>query len=474
MDSTQKQKLRVVIVGGSIAGLTLAHCLSKSDSIDYVVLESHTEIDPQIGASIGLLPNGGRILDQLGLFDEVFKLVEPLQETFIWTVDGKRILHDEAPRILHERHGYPVSFLDRQLLLRILFTRLGEAQSRVHVNKRVVKVEQRPQSVLVHCADGSVFEGDLVVGADGVRSVVRGEMWRHMGEQLGLERQVEKERNVMTSEYSCVFGISTATSGLNPGTFHRTFATGYSFMIIVGKEGRVFWFLFARFGRQYTMDDLPRFNQEDMESHIAKYLKLNIAGTIPFSAVYANAVSKSFVPLEEAFYEHWSSGRSVCIGDSIHKMTPNLGQGGNSAIESAALLANHLNRLAETRKTISPQDIEACLREWSVARKPGSHTVWRSAKELTRIEAGETLKDRVIGYYVVPLLSKYLLDKISAGIVRAEKLDYVPLPSRSLACTMPWQAPDHSASSKELVKKGVLGVSSLALFMMIHFKWRSF
>jgi FAD dependent monooxygenase len=59
-------------VGGSIAGVTLAPCLSKSYSIDFAVLEARSEIDAQLDASIGILPNGGRILNQLGLLDQIF------------------------------------------------------------------------------------------------------------------------------------------------------------------------------------------------------------------------------------------------------------------------------------------------------------------------------------------------------------------------------------------------------------------
>lgn len=60
---------QVVIVGGSISGLTLANILERFD-IDYVLLEGHTQIAPQLGASIGLLPSGLRILDQVALPDQ--------------------------------------------------------------------------------------------------------------------------------------------------------------------------------------------------------------------------------------------------------------------------------------------------------------------------------------------------------------------------------------------------------------------
>lgn len=73
---------KVIIVGGSVAGLTLAHCLEKLD-ISFQVLERNDDISPELGASIGILPNGARILDQLGLFKAVEKEVEPMKKARI-------------------------------------------------------------------------------------------------------------------------------------------------------------------------------------------------------------------------------------------------------------------------------------------------------------------------------------------------------------------------------------------------------
>lgn len=97
-----ESRFRVVIVGGSIAGLTLAHCLLRNN-IDFVVLESHADIAPQIGASNGIPPNGARILDQLGLYDDNLSQVERLTRTFKWTDDAKPISATAAPLTIHER-----------------------------------------------------------------------------------------------------------------------------------------------------------------------------------------------------------------------------------------------------------------------------------------------------------------------------------------------------------------------------------
>lgn len=232
------------------------------------------------------------------------------------------------------RHGYATTFFDRQLLLEILYNRLGE-KDRVQTSKKVVTVEYLPTKVLVHCADQSVVEGDIVVGADGVRSTVRKEMWRHM-ESSGLEKEAKEEKAsmfalnavtshalihlVMTSEYSCVFGISTPTPGLAPGDCHRTYEKDYSSLTIAGKDSRVFWFLFTKMDRVYTGSEIPRFSDEDMEKHLAQYSDKPITHTVPFSAIYQSAVSKTFLALEEGFHKRWCMDRFVCIGDSAHKV----------------------------------------------------------------------------------------------------------------------------------------------------------
>ena len=75
----EKRNFKVVIVGASIAGLTLANMLERI-GVDFVVLEKYPEIAPQVGASIGLFPNGLRILDQLGIVDAI-RRVDPTGAT---------------------------------------------------------------------------------------------------------------------------------------------------------------------------------------------------------------------------------------------------------------------------------------------------------------------------------------------------------------------------------------------------------
>jgi 2-polyprenyl-6-methoxyphenol hydroxylase-like FAD-dependent oxidoreductase len=65
-----KHTFKVIIAGGSIAGLTLANMLEKFN-LDYILLDSHSCIAPAVGASIGMFPNGLRILDQIGCHEAI-------------------------------------------------------------------------------------------------------------------------------------------------------------------------------------------------------------------------------------------------------------------------------------------------------------------------------------------------------------------------------------------------------------------
>jgi 2-polyprenyl-6-methoxyphenol hydroxylase-like FAD-dependent oxidoreductase len=88
MAAKGKPEFRAIIVGGSVAGLTLAHAFEKA-GIDYVLLEARDNIAPNLGASIVLFPNGATILDQLGIYENMDSILSHLQYSTTWTDPGK-------------------------------------------------------------------------------------------------------------------------------------------------------------------------------------------------------------------------------------------------------------------------------------------------------------------------------------------------------------------------------------------------
>lgn len=96
---------KVVIVGDSVSGLSLANMLERFN-IEYVLLESHPEIAPQLGASMGLLPGGLRILDQLGCYDHIREMAgDCYYQPSLRLFDG-RILDEKKPVSFSEQLEY--------------------------------------------------------------------------------------------------------------------------------------------------------------------------------------------------------------------------------------------------------------------------------------------------------------------------------------------------------------------------------
>jgi len=92
-----KHNFRVIIAGGGIAGLTLANSLQKAN-IDYLILEGRNEIAPHVGASIAISANGGRVLDQLGIYEELVPQILGATFTESWK-DGRLIASDDLPQL---------------------------------------------------------------------------------------------------------------------------------------------------------------------------------------------------------------------------------------------------------------------------------------------------------------------------------------------------------------------------------------
>ncbi|KAL3441683.1 hypothetical protein BJX65DRAFT_322123 [Aspergillus insuetus] len=429
----------VIIVGGSIAGLTLSHCLNAA-GINNIVLERHTEIAAQVGASIGVLPNGGRILDQLGIFHRIEKLIEPLTSAHIAYPDGFT-LRSEYPVTVGERFGRPMSFLTRQELIQVLHDSFEDA-SHIHVNKSVSRVQQGKDSVRVTTEDGASYEGDLVVGADGVHSKVRAEMWSfHNSPELA--RVALREHRALKVEYSCIYGISGAIPGLEIGEQVAVFADGYTIMTYQGLGGRVYWFVIEKLDRKYTYPHIPRFTDQDAVRNCERLGSVWLRNTVHFRDVWRCRETFAMTALEEAVLRPWSDGRIVCIGDSIHKMTPNLGQGANLAIEDAAELANalhtmltsqaHRTRNPSTQKhTPKPSTSSVTTALASFERKHLSramHIVNMSAL-MSRLHARQGLFYTIFGRYIPPLFPSLPAELISAVVYGAPVLEFLPVPPR--------------------------------------------
>ncbi|KAK4210230.1 hypothetical protein QBC37DRAFT_322572 [Rhypophila decipiens] len=425
---------RVVIVGGSIAGLTLAHSLHRA-GIDYVLLEARDKIDPQVGASIGLFSNGSRVLDQLG----VYKIIEEHFEPPVWhnmlTGEGELVQKQDSLELIELRTGYPVAFLERRKTLQILYNSLPE-KSKVFTGKKVVSVDTNEKVAKVRCADGTEYTGDLVAGADGVHSTIKREMWR-LAEQAkgeGRLKHLTEDKKAMSSEYRCLFGMSSPVPGLLDKEQYRTFNKNWSFLVVVGKNSRVYWFVFEKLDKKYQQPNIPRYyNQEaDQAEFVKPFLSRYVNEGILFNELWERRTATTLTALEEAVHHHWAFERIVCLGDSIHKMTPNIGQGGNWAIESAAALTNELHALMKSTSSPTLAQLQTALKAYEESRHARTKEVVSAAGLATRVEAFANPLLRLFAMYVAPNAGDILVDMHCEAVCDAPRLDFLPLPRRCL------------------------------------------
>lgn len=255
--ASQPCAFRVIIVGAGPNGLALAHALHHA-GIEYALLEqSQTIITPDNNDSTSLVlwPHAARILDQLGLLRRMQKLACPLRSRQVHRADGAQCLspcHDVFSRSRSD-HGRRCMLLGRDVLLGLLWEALPEREERVRTGKEVVSAETHATGVRVTCADGSVEEGSIVVGCDGVHGAMRRivcdlraekkrSAWRRRS--LGLGRLGEhtsshgKADRTMEARYYGLLGSAPLLDGLEPGVCYETRgdATGKTFQVLAGVD----------------------------------------------------------------------------------------------------------------------------------------------------------------------------------------------------------------------------------------------
>ena len=257
----------------------------------------------------------------------------------------------------------------------------------------------------------------------------------------------------MRAEYQVLFGISTATGEIPIGRYDVTFMKDFSTMLITGKDAKVYWFLYKRMDQVYTSGNIPKYTQQDAESFAERHADVNLMPnqSVKFRDVWKNRTSYTLVATEEAEYQCWTWGRFACLGDSIHKMTPNAGAGGNAAIESAAALANSIKAIIDSNgPRPSMEAVKQALLAYQGNRDQRTLSVIKAANKLTRIHALKGLEDQITAYYAIPNGGDLLIDMQSDLMVGATMLDYLPPPPRSLKATLPFN-PEQGVGKKESV-----------------------
>ncbi|KAI9928584.1 hypothetical protein ASPWEDRAFT_180185 [Aspergillus wentii DTO 134E9] len=418
---------KVIVIGGSIAGLTLANILERYN-IDYVLLEKYRDIAPQLGASIGVLPYGFQILEQLGVCNKVEAISEPIEKMRSFGPDGTRLnAQDGFGKMLSEITGYKMCFLDRRQLVQTLYDNLKD-KSKVLVSREIFKIEQLDGQVRIITKDGTAFAGDLLVGADGVHSRTREEMWR-IADLEAPEYDTDTLKKSIKCTYKCLFGIAERPDGIADDTGFKTFHQNRSYLYQTGPENKMYFFAFLKNAEKTIHASIPKYTAEDIETVAAEYGNDSLFPGLTFGDLLRRRKTAVLVPLHEYVLERCFYKRAIVIGDAFHKFNPLTGQGGNSAIESAGLLADLLRDIIDQKSDITDSMITAQFTTFQGQRKPRAKTLMEAAMGLQRMEALETRFHKFIN---LSIMSKLHPNKLAPGFSEfcspGHVLQYLPPP----------------------------------------------
>jgi FAD-dependent urate hydroxylase len=323
----------MLIVGGGIAGLTLAAALERQGFQAELV-----ERDPgwrALGAGIAVQPNGMRVLRRLGMDRAVEAAGIPLRR---WVFADQRgdVLCDTDLGALWGDVG-PFVGIARTSLQRVLLGGASAVPSRLGTS--ITSLAQHDRRVSVTFTDGSTGDYDLVVGADGIHSAVRDHVaggvvpefarqivWR----SLAPVRVPGPPSVQMWLGEGCFFGLCPVGDGATYGFGNVTHPREHD--PVQGRLERLRK-RFAEFGT--VVRDFLAGLETDEQVHCS--------------------------PIEWVELERWHAGRVVLIGDAAHASSPMMGQGGCLAIEDAWVLAEVLR---------AEPTVERALDVWAERRRP--------------------------------------------------------------------------------------------------------
>ena len=321
--------MKVLIGGGGIGGLTAAVALHQR-GFDVQVYEQAAVLR-EVGAGVQIASNAVRVLHGLGLAEPLARIavVPTSTDSRDWhsgEVLGRVPLGDEAVR----RYGMPYYHVHRADLHDVL--RAALPPERLILDSRVTGIEDGGDSITLRFADGRSATGDLLIGADGVHSVIREYVagpdeaqWSHQIAWRGLV-PVERVRHLHM-----------------PVASHSFWGPGRQFVTYYVSAGRLINWV----GNMKTDADWG------VESWSARGDKTECLREYDgwFSWVRELIVATDEVYKWALFdrppLQQWTRGRVTLLGDAAHPMLPYLAQGAAQSIEDAHVLAASLDQFRE-------------------------------------------------------------------------------------------------------------------------------
>lgn len=350
--------LKVSVVGAGLGGLAAAIAL-RQRGFDVTVFEQSAEIT-EIGAGVQLGPNAMKVLMALGLEQEAMKTAfEPERHVVRNFKTGRVVAATQMKGVYRSQFGAPYFGFHRADLQATLLQAVPSGD--VRLNARCTGVRNDGQAAVITFADGSEVESDVVVGADGIHSLVRESLY---GPESPRFTGVICWRGVVPTSIMPA-GMVSPDMGAWFGP-HSTLVTYY-----VRRGELINWAALydAHDWREesWKTEGKP---EEVMQTYADWHPAVNelIAKT---GRLYKWALFDR-EPLPQ-----WSTGRITLLGDSAHPMLPYLAQGACMAVEDGYVLASELARPGV--------DAAQALKNYEALRRPRTARVQLASRARTRV-----------------------------------------------------------------------------------------
>jgi 2-polyprenyl-6-methoxyphenol hydroxylase-like FAD-dependent oxidoreductase len=343
--------ISTLVVGGGIGGLSLARELAIRE-LPVTVLEKAPQLNP-VGAGIIMNPNAMGVLERNGLAGAVRKNAWPYLTRETCDHRG-RVLAIRDYRPLYDAGKLAVGGLvHRAHLLDVLYR--GVPREAVHFGVTLNKIELLPGRVRAETERGEILEAEVLVGADGIHSQVRRQLF---GEIRPRYMGYRSHRMVVDNV---------------AGTRHFTelMGQGQRIGLVPVSETRLYvWTTFN------SPRDRPQAigSADDFRALFEQFTDERVR------RVFAQLKSADGIistEIEEVSLERWVQGRAALLGDAAHAMTPNIGQGAGMAMEDAAILADELQAAGR-----EAQGVEQALENYVRRRRPRVESVMRISREV--------------------------------------------------------------------------------------------
>lgn len=322
MKPSELKHLRIAIVGGGYGGAATAKALQSIGAEDVHVYEQATKLS-QIGAGIGLRPTTMNLFRQWGIFDTIAAVSTPSDQLNILTADGTQIIAQEPWPGLHD-YGQKTHchLIHRGDFIDALLSTLPEDM--VHIGHKLVTIEDQGNEAVLTFSNGKTVTADVVIGADGIRSTVRKQLFTDAEPVFSGEHA-----------YRIVIPMADALD-LAPDNNPRFY---------MGADGTVAYNLPLRTRDELSYDITAKSNDsswspevtlDDIVATIEGFDEriVEIARNLDIDKITSRAVF-DIDPVE-----NWHTDSVALLGDSAHAMLHHQGQGANSAIQDAGGLAD--------------------------------------------------------------------------------------------------------------------------------------